>query len=488
MTRTISKRLNALISALLMTGCSVGPSYNKPPVPVPTTFRSQINATEAGSFADQPWSNVFQDKVLQALIRDALTGNNDLQLAIARIDQARAQVEIVNAESLPQIGYQGTAAGQRSVIAGPIAGRNSATAVTYGTFEGLLSAAWEFDIWGRVKHATDAAKADLLAQQDVRYGVMLTLVSDLAADYFNLLELDQELAIAKESANTYKQTLDLFTYRYQQGKDSRLPVERAQASYDASNANIHDLTRQIGQMENAISILLGAYPRDIARGAKLADQVMPETPTGSTTALLQRRPDIMQAEQGMIAANERIGEAVANFFPRIGISTLVGAQGIGIGGGWSGFGVWSAALGASGPIYSGGGLEGNYHQHQAYWDETIATYKQKVLVAFRETADALKSRETLPLRRAAQASQVAALKRSTDLALMRYDAGRSSYFEVLEAQQEYFEGAYGLTRTERDQLIAVVNLYKALGGGWTPDNHSQQTASLVLTSTEGHKQ
>jgi outer membrane protein, multidrug efflux system len=475
MERLISTRLNALISALLMAGCTVGPSYQKPEVPVPTTFRSQINATGAGSFADQPWWNLFQDKVLQQLIRDALISNNDLQLAVARIDQARAQVEVVNAERLPQVGYQGTAGGQRSVVAA----RNSATAVNYGNFEGLISAAWEFDLWGRIKHATDAAKADLLAQEDVRRGVMLTLVSDLAAEYFNLLELDQELAIAQESANTYKQTLDLFTYRFQEGKDSRLPVERAQASYDASNANIHDLTRQIGQMENAISTLLGTYPRDIARGAKLTQQVMPETPTGSTTALLQRRPDIMQAEQGMISANERIGEAVADFFPRIGISTLIGAQGIGIGGGWSGFSVWSAALDSSGPIYSGGGLEGKYHERQAYWDETIATYRQKVLVAFRETADALKARETLPLRRAAQASQVAALKRSTDLALMRYNAGRASYFEVLEAQQEYFDGAYGLTRTERDQLLAVVNLYKALGGGWMSEDQPQRTANLV---------
>jgi multidrug efflux system outer membrane protein len=484
MKRMISTRLNALISALLMAGCSVGPKYNKPEVPVPTAFRSQINATEAGSFADQPWGNVFHDQVLQSLIKDALNNNNNLQLAVTRIDQARAKVEIVNAESLPQIGYQGTAAGQRAVIPA----RNSVSAITYGGFEGLLSAAWEFDLWGRIKHATDAAKADLLAQEDVRYGVMLALVSDVAADYFNLLELDQELAIAQESAKTYKQTLDLFTYRFQEGKDSRLPVERAQANYDASNANIQDLTRQIGQMEDAISTLLGAYPRDIARGAKLTDQVMPETPTGSTTALLQRRPDIMQAEQGMIAANERIGEAVADFFPRIGISTLIGAQGVAFGGSWSGFGVWSAALGASGPIYSGGGLEGNYHQHQAYWDETIATYKQKVLVAFQETSDALKARETLPLKRTAQVSQVAALKRSSDLALMRYDAGRSSYFEVLEAQQEYFDGAYSLTRTERDQLIAVVNLYKALGGGWTPDDQSHQTAGLVRTSAEGQMQ
>ncbi len=474
-----SRRLNALLSALLLAGCTVGPAYQKPEVSVPSNFRSQINMTEAGSFADQPWWGVFQDKALQQLIRDALTNNNDLRLAIARIEQARAQVEIVNSESLPQVGYQGAASGERSVVPG----RNNSTAVNFGAVEGLLSAAWEFDLWGRIKHATDAAKADMVGQEDVRRGVMLTLVSDLAANYFNLLELDRELAIAQESATTYKQTLDLFSYRFEAGKDSKLPVERAQASYDASTALTHDLTRQIGQTENAISTLLGAYPQGVARGARLEDQTMPDAPVGSTTALLQRRPDILQAEQSMIAANARIGEAVADFFPRIGISTLIGGQGIGIGNAWSGFGVWSAALSTMGPIYSGGGLEGSYHQRQAYWDESIATYRQKVLVAFQETSDALKARETLPLRRTALASQVAALKRATDLALLRYNAGRSSYFEVLEAQQQYFSGAYDLAKTERDQLLAVVSLYKALGGGWTAEptqpGASGPTATLI---------
>lgn len=464
MIRNTLRRRSALFSALLLTGCSIGPEYKKPDMAVPTSFRSRIAMTEAVSFADQPWWGVFQDKALQELIKDALANNKDLQLAVARIEQARAQVEIVNAESLPQVGYQLTGGGQRTVTPAP---RVSTQAVNFGAIEGLLSASWEFDIWGRIKHATDAAKADLLGQEDVRRGVMLTLVSDLAANYFNLLELDRELAIAQESTATYKKTLDLFDARFQAGKDSRLPVERAQANFDSSTANVHDLTRQIGQTENAICTLLGAYPHAITRGVRLEDQVMPATPVGSTTALLQRRPDILQAEQGMIAANARIGESLADFFPRIGLSTLVGGTGVGVQSNWSGFGIWSAALSAAGPIYSGGGLEGNYHQRQAFWDESIASYKQKVLVAFQETSDALKAQETLPLRRTALNSQVAALKNSTDLALMRYDGGRSSYFEVLEAQQQYFAGAFDLARTERDQLLAVVNLYKALGGGWS---------------------
>jgi multidrug efflux system outer membrane protein len=480
MTKIASKKLPALISALLLTACTVGPAYQKPDLPVPNNFRSQIDATEASSFADQPWWGVFQDKALQNLIREAVTNNQDLKLAVARIDQAHAQVEIINSESLPQVGYQLQGGAERSVIAG----RRTAQATTFSAVQGLLSAAWEFDIWGRIKHATDAAKADLLGQEDVRRAVMLTLVSDVAANYFRLLELDRELAIAAESANTYKQTLDLFNYRFEAGKDSKLPVERAQANFDASTAATHDLTRQIAQTENAISTLLGSYPHAIERGARLADQVLPQTPAGSTTQLLQRRPDLLQAEQGMIAANARIGEAIANFFPKIGISTLVGGQGLVTGGNWSGFGVWSAALGAAGPIYSGGGLEGSYHQRQAFWDETIATYKQKVFVAFQETSDALKARQTLPLRREALAGQVAALKRSTDLALLRYDSGRASYFEVLEAQQQYFDGAYDLARTERDELLAVVGLYKALGGGWNADAPGMPPPTTTLVSTD----
>ena len=312
---------------------------------------------------------------------------------------------------------------------------------------------------------------------------MLTLVSDLAANYFRLLELDRELAIAQESASTYKKTLDLFNYRFEAGKDSKLPVERAQASYDASTALTHDLTRQIGQTENAISTLLGAYPQGIARGARLEDQTMPDTPVGSTTALLQRRPDILQAEQSMIAANARIGEAVADFFPRIGISTLIGGQGIGIGNAWSGFGVWSAALSTMGPIYSGGGLEGSYHQRQAYWDESIANLQAES--PGRVPGDIRCPEGARDL--AAQAHRTGqpggGLKRATDLALLRYDAGRASYFEVLEAQQQYFSGAYDLAQTERDQLLAVVSLYKALGGGWTAEptqpGASGPTATLI---------
>jgi multidrug efflux system outer membrane protein len=479
--KLIAKRLlSTVLSPLLATACTVGPDYKKPEVAAPSSFRTQPIEVSMQSFADTPWQNVFNDKALQALIAESLANNNDLRVAVARIQQARALVEVARSESLPQLGYQGSAEGGR----GANPENETVRPVTFGNFTGLLTAAWELDVWGRIRRTNEAAQANLLAQQDVRSGVMLTLVSDIAANYFRLIELDQELAIAKESAQVYKSTLDLFTLRYEAGRDSRLPVERAQSAYDSSTAAIHDLTRQIGQLENAISTLVGAYPKDIPRGAALDAQAMPQTPLGSTTALLQRRPDILAAEQKIVAANAEVGVAVANFFPKIGLSAFVGGQGISISSGTTGFGIWGAALDFAGPIFSGGKLEGIYHQRQAFWDETVAQYKQTVLAAFHETSDALVAQKTLGSRETAIQSQVKALQNSADLAMERYRTGRASYFEILEAQQQLFPAKNALAQTRRDQLIAVVNLYKALGGGWTPDEqqHPQQTASLERVS------
>ena len=478
-TRQITKKwLSAALSPLLITACTVGPDYKKPDVTTPDNFRAQPVNASTQSFADMPWQNVFSDKALQALITESLANNNDLRVAVARIRQARALVDVARSEGIPQFGYQGTAEGGR----GASPENDTVHPVTFGNFTGLLTAAWELDVWGRIQRTNEAAQANLLAEQDVRRGVMLTLVSDIAANYFRLIELDQELAVAKESAQVYKSTLELFTLRFEAGRDSRLPVERAQSAYDSSTAAIHDLTRQIGQMENAISTLIGAYPKAIPRGSVLDAQAIPQTPLGSTTALLQRRPDILAAEQKMIEANAEIGIAEANFFPKIGLSAFIGGQGISIASGTTGFGVWGAAANLAGPIFSGGKLEGIYHQRQAFWDETVAQYKQTILTAFHETSDALVAGETLVSREIAIQSQVKALQNSADLALERYRSGRASYFEILEAQQQLFPAKNALAQTRRDQLIAVVNLYKALGGGWTPDEQPQQTASLVQVS------
>jgi len=449
--------------AATIAGCKVGPEYRRPDATPPKDFRSQVASTEAGSLADLPWWQGFNDKALQGLITQALAGNYDLKVAVARIEQARAQVAVVRADLYPQVGYQANAAREKSFIPLPQLHGN----VTYNSFQAAVNAAWELDVWGRIRRSTDAATASLYAQEDVRRGVMLALVSDVAANYFLLIELDRQLAIARESATVYQRTLDLFNQRFQAGMDSKLGVVRAQAAYDSSSAAIAALNRAITQQENAICVLLGTYPRTIERGTQLPQQVMPATPVGLTSDLLQRRPDIMQAEQVMIGANAQIGVAIANYYPRIGLSALYGGQGVEVSDLFkSNFSIWSLAAGLTGPIFQGGRLKAGVQAQEAFWNESIAQYKQTITVAFRETSDALIAQQTLVTQRSALESQVQANREAVDIATQRYTGGRASYFEVLDAEQSLFPSEDALAQTQRDQLVAVVNLYKALGGGW----------------------
>ncbi|MBV8682433.1 MAG: efflux transporter outer membrane subunit, partial [Caulobacteraceae bacterium] len=329
------------LSALVLAACATGREYKRPDTAPPAQFRGQATPAEATSIADLPWWGVFQDKALQDLIQEGLANNYDLKIAIARIEQARALVAVAASEGKPQLGYQATASGQKGFVVDP---NNAVGTVTYGVVAGTLNAAWEFDLWGRIKHSTAAAQAELLAREDVRRGVMLSLVTDIATNYFRLLELDRELAIAHESEQVFGKTLNFFTDRYKAGRDSDLPVQRTQANYEASHTRVQELQRQIAIQENAISVLVGGYPKDIPRGGALTAQVLPGTPLGATTALLERRPDILAQEQEMIRANEQIGVAIANYFPRIGLSALGGGLGAAINGAFPGFGFWSAAL------------------------------------------------------------------------------------------------------------------------------------------------
>jgi multidrug efflux system outer membrane protein len=464
--------------ALALAGCVMGPKYERPQTTAPTQFRGQATPTEAASIADLPWWSVFHDKALQALIQEGLANNYDLKIAITHIEQARALVAVARSEGKPQVGYQTGITGQTAFTVDPV----GIGTITYGTLGGALNAAWEIDLWGRIRRSTEAAQAELLAREDVRRGVMLSLVTDIATGYFRLVELDRELAIAQESERVFGHTLDLFTDRYKAGRDSNLPVQRSQANYDASHSKFQELQREIAIQENALSVLVGAYPKDIPRGEILTAQSMPEAPLGATTALLERRPDILAAEQEMIRANAQIGVAIANYFPKVGLSALGGGVGAVLNDTFTGFGYWGAALSAAGPIFTGGRLQAEERQRRAEWDEMVVQYRKTITIAFQETSDALAAQQTLVGRRTALESQIASLQRSIDLASDRYDSGRASYFEVLEAQQQLFPAEAELAQTERDQLLAVVNLYKALGGGWklTDDQwtpHAQAAAA-----------
>lgn len=466
----------ASAAALLLAGCTtVGPDYEKPALTTPEAFRGATEA-HAGptSFADMPWAEVFPDPALRALIEQALTNNQDLQIAAARIERARAMVGVARSQGKPQLDYN---------VGGGIADTFTADADSVGTTKvgsigGALQLAWEFDVWGRIQRSTEAAQASLMAEEDIRRGVQLTLVSEVAAGYYRLLELDREMAIAEESSRVYGQTFDLFNKRFEGGRDSRLPVDRSQAAYESSTARVEEIKRLAAQQENALSVLIGGYPAPVARGRPLLDQPLPQTPTGSTTALLQRRPDILVAEQRMIEANAEVGVAIAEKFPRIGLSALVGGIEAHVKGDWDGFGVWNAGLSAAGPLFDGGRLKSLEAERRARFQETVAQYRKTVLVAFQETSDALAAQDTLARRRAALERQVASLRRSSELAMTRYDAGRASYFEVLEAQQQLFPVEDALAQTQRDQLVATVNLYKALGGGW-------ERTTTVASATPG---
>jgi len=463
MTSTWRMLLTAMTATTvsLSAGCTMGPDYARPQVQVPSQFRAQVTPAEASSYADLPWWSAFQDPALQRLISEAVGANYDVQIAAARIEQARANLGVVRSQAMPQLDYNTGVGGQRTIVQG----LDSADDVDVGTASAVLEAAWELDVWGRIRRATEAASANVFAEEEVQRGVMLTLVTDVAIGYFRLLQLDRELAVADESSRTYRGTYDLFNLRYEAGRDSNLPVQRAQAIYNASLARSADIKRQIEQQENALCILLGSYPRPIVRGS-LADQTIPATPLGSTSDILQRRPDIRAAEQEMVAANAEIGVAIANFFPRIGLSALVGGQGLRIGDDNSSFGLWSAGLGVAGPIFNGGRLQSIYEGRKAFWDERVAQYRKTVLIAFSETSDALVAQQRLAAQREALQAQIKNLKESNDLALTRYDGGRASYFEVLEAQQQLYPAEGELAQIQGAQLIASVNLYKALGGGW----------------------
>ena len=458
------KSLLMVTLAVLSTGaCTVGPDYVRPEVAQPGEFRSQIGASEARSFADLPWWDVFNDPVLQALISEALTNNNDLAIAAARIEQARALLGVSRSELYPQVGYEATGGVQRTLVPEP----ESVDTVTYTSIGGVLNAAWELDIWGRIRRRNEAAQANIFAQEEVRRALMLSLVSDVAASYFRLLALDRELVIADESTARFRSTLDLFTLRFEGGRDSRLPVDRARASFESSTGRSADLRQRIAQTENAISILVGGYPRAIDRGIPLTSQRLPETPVGLTTDLLRRRPDIRRAEQEMIRANAQVGEAVANFYPRIGLSSLVGGIAVDAEGGIDGsFGIWNLLGNIAGPIFTGGRLESIYDERRAFWDETIAQYRQTILVAFRETSDALVAQQQLAARRRSLEAEVEARRGAVELANIRYREGRASYFEVVEAEQQLFPAEAALAEVIQAQLVETVNLYKALGGGW----------------------
>jgi multidrug efflux system outer membrane protein len=455
-------RVAACLAPALLAACAVGPDYRRPEVDTPPVTRGQPAPTDPESVADLPWWEVFRDPALQALITEAVAESHDLRAAAARVEEARNEIIVARADMLPQAGYEGRAFREKAAIAA--SPRNG----TFNLFLATFNLAWEIDVWGRVRRATEAARADWLAAEAARRGVLLTLVSDVAQAYFELLELDRELEITQATRITFQDTLDLFQRRYVGGIGTLLEVSRAQAALSQARAGIPELERQIVAKENQISILLGRPPGDVARGALLGeDMITPDVPVGLPSQLLTRRPDVVEAEQALVAANADVGVAVASFFPRLGLTALYGGQSSDLENVVKSAGnVWAIGGSLSGPLFQGGRLLGNYRARSAAWDAAVEGYQQTTLQAFAEVSDALVSRQKLDFVHAERVETVKALQTSVQLSLQRYNDGIANYFEVLEAEQQLFPAELDLARTQRDLLVAVVTLYRVLGGGW----------------------
>ncbi|MGH7788743.1 MAG: efflux transporter outer membrane subunit [Candidatus Binatia bacterium] len=468
--RPVGRRVAAAcfvaLFAAVLTGCPVGPDFVKPDPPLPVEYRSEIEPATAASFADLPWWDVFDDEILRSLVTEGLQNNYDLRTAVYRVEQAEHQVGVARSEIYPQASYQGAAQRGQSFVGPGIANP------TFNTFLGSLNLAWEIDVWGRIRRASEASMADLLATNDFRRAVVLSLVSGIATQYFQLQELDLELDIARRTTASFDETVQLFTRRFKGGVDSLLSVERAKAARGQAAAAIPQLEQAIVIQENVICILLGRPPGSVPRKPLLTrDALPPQAPAGLPSELLRRRPDILQAEEQIRSANAQIGVNVANFFPRIGLTTLYGGQSSDLENVVKTPGViWAIAGSMLGPLFQGGRLIENYRGSVANWEATQQQYEQTVVTALAEVSNALIAQQKLEQVRAEQITVVDALRESVRLALLRYNGGLSTYFEVLEAQQQLFPAENALAQTDRDRLLAVVDLYGSLGGGWEADD------------------
>jgi len=455
----------AMMFSGFVAGCSVGPNYHRPAVHTPTAFREpgenpQVQA-QLASYADLPWWQVFQDPQLQELIRTALKQNYDLQIAAERISAGRAQLAVTRASQFPQVQGNGTFSG----------GKESNFQSKFNFLSLTADAAFQLDFFGKLRRATEASRAQLLATEDARQTVILTLVSDVASDYFALLQLDLQLQITRNTVAAQEASVKLTNLRLDHGVATKLDVLQAQQVLDSANAQIPDLERQIAQEENAMSILLGNYPQDVPRGRPLVEQPLPpEVPPGLPSSLIERRPDVREAEQIMVAANAEIGVAKAQFFPQISL-TGSGGGAFGRSSAFSGLmssqlGIWSYGAQVSQPIFTAGALRGNLRLAESQHQQALIAYRQSIQRAFGDVSDALIGYQKFHEVRVRQENTVADLQESVRLSNMRYKGGTTTYLEVLDGQRSLFAAELTLAQARGTEYQSLVQLYRALGGGW----------------------
>jgi outer membrane protein, multidrug efflux system len=468
----MNKRLiSGAVILSLLAGCTVGPKYRKPIVQPPSTFRGagDVAATpDPNSLADLKWFEVFKDQQLQELIRTALVNNYDLSQAMARVQTARANLGITRSEQFPNVTASAEVTTLRNSNSGQFAlpaGANRDR--TFGTvLLDLLS--FEIDIWGRQRRATEAARADLLGAEETRKAVMTTVVGDVSAAYFNLLELDMELEIAQDTLATRKESLGLIQTRQRGGVATMLDVRQAEQLVYAAAQTVPDIERLIEQTENRINLLLGKDPGPVTRGRSLTEQEQPpDAPAGLPSSLLERRPDIRAAEATLMAATANIGVAKAAYFPQISLTGFLGGQSSQLANLFSGpGGAWNFAPQVSLPIFNAGRVKSGVRFTEAQQRLALTQYQQSIKTAFREVSDALVEYRKVKEIRAQQESLVTTLQDRSRLAYLRYQGGVDTQLNALDADRDLFAAELNLAQTRRNELLALVQLYKALGGGW----------------------
>ena len=453
-----------LLLMLTLTSCAMGPDYTRPGVPTPESFR--MAEMEGESIANLPWWQVLRDEELQKLVRIALEQNKDLQQAVASVEEYQARLSSARIDYLPQATVSGNA---------PLARINRINIPGFPAFssyylQGNLN--WELDIWGRVRRSNEAARADLLAREENRRAVILELVSGVAQAYFDLRQFDMQYDIAKRTLQSWEESVKIAKARLRQGLIPKLDADQFEAERANAAARSAELERQMIQKENELSVLLGRNPAAIPRGQMLTEQMMPtEVPAGLPSELLQRRPDILQAEGQLAAATARIGVAQATRFPEISLTGLLGVaspQLSNLFGSGSKFG--AAGLGLTGPLLNAQTLGYEQRAVEAQARQVLAQYEKTILVAFREVDDSLVAVRTARDQSQAQQAQVTALRSALHLAELRYKGGVANYLDVLTAKRNLFEAELSLAATRRLHLVSIVQLYRALGGGWSADH------------------
>ena len=452
-----------VLLSLLLSSCAMGPNYERPKIETADNFR--MAEIEGESIANLPWWELLHDEQLQLLIRQALAENKDLKQAVASMEEFQARIFMARADFLPGINVS-TNAPAFGTLGGFVVPGFPTPFSYFG--QGTLN--WEIDIWGRVRRANEAARADLLAREENRRAVVLTLVSGVAQSYFDLLQLDMQLEITRRTLLSWEETVALSQHRLRGGVISRLDADQFEAERANVSARLAEIERQVIQKENELNVLLGKNPAPISRGRLLTDQVMLlEVPAGLPSDLLQRRPDILQAEQALAAATARIGMTKAARFPRITLTGLLGVASPRLANLLtSGSEYGMGGVGLAGPLLNAQTLGHEQRAFEAQSRRVLAQYEQTILVAFKEVEDSLVAVRTAKNQRKAQQEQVDALRSALQIANLRHQAGITSHLEVLVAKRSLFSAETALTSAHRLHLVSVVQLYKALGGGWSP--------------------